>query len=261
MGAADYSKAHTLAQGEKVRAGWSVGLHAFGLRGYHKTPMRPLIRRTLLACSVAYLALSLPLVLLLLRSEYFRSVTSAEVTRKLSHLRPMEAVFCVDSITATVPDWADRLGLPPFSTLNLAIPGAYVQQVLDQVRRALHLRTRRVVVMAGTNDLGDSRRTDDAILADWERILHLVPGGVPPRRIVVSIPLQGDSGLDARITGLNRRLEAAAVGAGWIFLDLDAPFRAAREPRGELFSDGQHFSELAYRIWFGELARVLGADD
>ena len=216
--------------------------------------MRPLLRRTLFAATAAYLALSLPLALLLLRSEYFRIVTAAEVTRKLSHVSPMEAVFCGDSHTAAIPDWGGRLGLRPFSTLNLAIPGLYVYQVRDQVQRALLLPTRRIVVMAGTNDLRDHRRTDADILADWQSILRLETSGAAPRRIVVSIPLQGDTALDPRIAALNLQLRTVALNAGWEFLDLNARFTSTQVPRTDLFTDGIHFSETTYRLWIEELA-------
>ncbi len=204
--------------------------------------------------AAAYFALSLPSALLLLRSEHFRQVTAAELTRKLSHVQPMEAVFCGDSHTAAVPDWGARLGLRPFSALNLAIPGLYVHQVRDQVQRALLLPTRRIVVMAGTNDLRDHLRTDAAILADWEPILLLGTGGGAPRRIVVSIPLQGDTTLDPRIAELNRQLRTAATQAGWEFLDLNARFTSTQVPRSDLFTDGIHLSETAYGLWIEELA-------
>lgn len=221
--------------------------------------MRTFVRRILLTCGAVYLALSLPLVLLLLRSDYFRVVTASEVTRKLSHVTPMEAVFCGDSITATITDWGRRLGLRPFSTLNLAIPGLYVGQVRDQVRRALALRCRCVIVMAGTNDVADDNHTDDVILADWAAILALAPSDDPRLRIIVSIPFQRDPALDARIDGLNLQLEAAAVRAGWRYVNLNAAFTAARSPRSDLFTDGRHFSELAYGIWTEELARAIRA--
>jgi len=219
--------------------------------------MRPLIRGIFLVVGAVYLVLSLPLVLLLLRSEYFRIATASEVTRKLSHLRPMEVVFCGDSITATITDWGGRLGLRPFSVLNLGIPGLYVGQVRDQVQRALLLHTGRIVVMAGTNDLRDPRRTDEAIIEDWETILQLKAGSDPPRLIVVSIPLQGDSRLDERTHALNRQLAVAAERARWEFLDLNARFAAANGPRSNLFTDGVHFSESAYRLWIEELARIV----
>lgn len=216
-------------------------------------------RLLLFAGAAIYLLVTLPLLALLARSEYFRTATGAELTRKLSHLRPMEGVFCGDSLTAAISDWGRRLDLRPFSTLNLAIPGLRVAQVRDQVQRASLLKSARVVVMAGTNDLLDPRQTDEAILADWERILRIPPSRDPQIRIVVSIPFQADRSTDGRIHALNDGLKLAAGQAGWTFLDLNAHFAASGVPRGELFTDGWHFSERAYRLWCEALAAVFRA--
>ena len=221
--------------------------------------MRPLVRRSALVVAAIYLAVTLPLVGLLVRSQYFRAVTAAELARKASHVRPLEAVFCGDSLTAAVPNWGAQLGLGPISTLNLAVPGLRAAQVEDQVRRAIGMNTQRVIVMAGTNDLTDERTDDQRILADWEAILALAPASGQPRMIVISIPLQGDTALDERIDGLNGKLRTAAERRGCAFLDLNAKFRAASAGRGELFPDGRHFSALAYRLWSEELQQLFAS--
>jgi lysophospholipase L1-like esterase len=223
--------------------------------------MRRFLRRSLLAGAIFYLTASLPLVLLYAQSAYFRATTSAEITRKLSHFVPMEAVFCGDSITAAVPDWSDALGLRPYSTLNLAAPGLLVAQVEDQVRRALALRTRRIMVMAGTNDLGDPRLTDDDILGKWAAILELPRGSSVAQRFVIGIPLQGDPGLDTRVGRLNHELSRAAERNGWRFVDLNQAFLASPSPRSALFPDGRHFSATAYRLWYATLQPVFATAD
>lgn len=219
--------------------------------------MRRLLRPALRTLAGIYLLLSLPLVLLVVQSSYFRSVTAAEIARKLNHFRLMEAIFCGDSITAGVPNWGLRLRIGPFSTLNLAVPGLAVRQVQPQVVRAIEYHPKSVIVMAGTNDVDDPRMSDDAIVADWETIFRLRRNPATQRLVIISIPFQADCDKDQRIQELNERLKALATSYRWLYVDINSGFLSSRASRKDLFPDGRHFSELAYRHWAAALRRAL----
>lgn len=105
------------------------------------------------AILVSYLALSLPVVLVFIKSEYFRFVYFETVSHWTSNVHPIEYAFVGDSITAGGRNWGLRLESNPFSAKNFAGDGYTVHQISNQVSKALEYEPKWIFIMAGTNDI------------------------------------------------------------------------------------------------------------
>ena len=103
----------------------------------------------------AYCILSLPLVLVFLKSEYVRFVAVQTVTNWKGKLNGVSSVYVGDSITAGGRNWGSMLG-----AINLAGDGYTVSQIEGQLGKAETYSPKRVFILAGTNDILGRQATD-----------------------------------------------------------------------------------------------------
>ena len=171
-------------------------------------------------------------------------------------LQPGEVVLCGDSNLAQIEP-ANRIttwGLA--RSLSLAEHGATVERIIGQVVLAERLRSRWIVVMAGTNNL---HRDDASLLRAWEALLDTPRGNGQARWAVVSVPLQQDSARDVRIHALNRRLATLAAARGWTYVDANAAVFRAQEPRSVVLADAVHLNAEGTRRWLESVGAALAA--
>ncbi len=170
--------------------------------------------------------------------------------------QPAEVVLCGDSNLAQI-GLANRIttwGLG--RSLSLAEHGATIERIVGQAAQAERLRSRWIVVMAGTNNL---HREDASLLQSWSALLRTPRGQGTARWAVVGLPLQLDPARDARIAALNRQLAAAAAAQGWTFVDANASVFLAHEPRSAVLADAVHLNAEGRQRWLVAVRRALDA--
>ena len=213
---------------------------------------RKSLLRILFLLMAAYCAGTLPLASLVCLSDHYRAETMLEFTRKLAHLRSLKYAKVGDSLVAQEADWGSLLGGSRFSAINLGTPGHTISQIQAQLDNAAHLKPRYVSIMAGTNDYSQGR-TDEQILADFERLLQHAHELGLHTVLVTSIPLRADTIHDPHLTVLNRRLQEVVEANGSTFLNLNSAILNTANRAALFQSDGLHFAGGMYDLW----ARLL----
>lgn len=124
---------------------------------------------------------------------------------------------------------------------------------------------RRVLVLAGVNDLADEPAAIDKHVATYERLLSRLALRYPVTPITVHSLLptrEAYAHLNDGIVELNRRLQRLAAVRGAAFVDLHALLRKPTARgwalRRRHSRDGLHVNGSAYRIWAAVLAPHLG---
>ena len=180
--------------------------------------------------------------------------------------KPAEVVWCGDSLLAELPvDLARQPGWGPASSLVLAVPGARARQVIAQIELALTLPTRRVVLMAGSNDVLQS---DDQLPLAWPLLLaagqeaagQLRAVGLPaPQLHVLAMPLRANAEHDPTIQRANRLLQALAAHYGWNYIDANPGVFTPELPRAAVLRDAVHFSVEGYQRWLANVMAAMAA--
>jgi lysophospholipase L1-like esterase len=162
-----------------------------------------------------------------------------------------DLILLGDSLAAGWPGALVPLPFPEWQVLNLGLPGDRVGNTLWRLENlpARHLRPRVMLLLLGTNNLGDGDPAD-AITAGILAVLGRardVWGG--PKAILVTVPRRGlDPGFrEAERSALNaalaRRLESDTEVT---ILDADAALAEASGEAPSLLPDRLHLSEAGY---------------
>ena len=173
--------------------------------------------------------------------------------KKLSLIMPPEYAFAGDSLTARC-DWRWRISQNPLSVVNLAVEGAVIRQISDQVSDANIMRARFVMIDAGINDVFQNTPVDQ-LERDFEWLLRQV--GAQQKGIVTLIPYISDAAFSERIANANRSIVAITKTHGVPVIDLNAQLASDGVRRPEMTTDGIHFSRLACSIWIKDVRREL----
>jgi len=156
----------------------------------------------------------------------------------------------------------DAVAMP---SVNYGIGGDTTVGVLIRLPRYRSLdRAAAVVLSVGMNDL--TRRGNNEITANYQRILRALPPGLP---IVVtalfpvdaeSMPAPPPRLTNAQIAGLNRALESlCATDPRCVFVDVGPRLtdKAGNLSKADHVGDGVHLNDEGYRIWIEALRSAL----
>jgi lysophospholipase L1-like esterase len=158
-------------------------------------------------------------------------------------------VFIGDSITQGLA----VTNISP-NAINFGIGSDTTVGVLQRLGAYSSLQRAEVIVLAiGVNDL--KRRTEDAIIENYEHILNKLPAHTP---VIVSAlhpvdePIWGGSGINQRITTVNRGLQRLTDHYdNRIYCDVGNRLSDRDGNLQDLFhtGDGIHLNEKGYQIW------------
>jgi lysophospholipase L1-like esterase len=116
-------------------------------------------------------------------------------------------------------------------------------------------------ILIGINDLGDGH-TPEVMEAGYREILQRVKDRAPGVRVHVQSVLPTRGGFakhNAAVNDFNRRLQKLADEFDYDYVDLHAKMvDEAGELKKEFTHDGLHLKADAYKIWQGEIERILG---
>lgn len=180
----------------------------------------------------------------------------------------LDLVFLGDSITAAWEEdgreaWAERYAHRRAAAFG--IPGDTTDNLLWRVqegRELAGLAPKVVVVLIGTNDLTQTRRTPARIAEGVLAIVAAVRAAVPNSRVLLLGVFPRDarpgSAFRASIRAINAALAPANDGARVRFLDLESAFLApdGSIPR-DVMGDGLHLTAKGYRLWAERIEPLL----
>lgn len=119
-----------------------------------------------------------------------------------------------------------------------------------------------IVIAIGINDLLRTKRSNQEVIHNYQRIFTYLPTEVP---VFIQAILPVDEqhtqlGLNARILKLNTSLQKLAQQHQFIFIDLHHQLvNSQGNLRAEFHTgDGLHLSPAAYRLWIELLQQYLG---
>lgn len=161
-----------------------------------------------------------------------------------------------DSLIANGAPWGLKLHRDPFSVVSIAKGGLTAWQLQPVVRSGVALRPRTIVLIAGTNDLGQRHYDIDESVRDIMSLVDIA-GSSGARVIVTLTPPVAAPARSRAAAKLVGRLKPLLRSHGVTTVDL-WPVLA---PHGVLLDkyteDGTHFNQDGYEKWSAELRRVL----
>ena len=206
-----------------------------------------------------YFVVTLPSTLLLLQSEFYRFVTIEQISSKVAHFKNPDYIFVGDSIMGGGRNWWLRLRRFPFSSITISNNGNTTRQIAGLLNQAIQLKPRYIFIMAGTNDLFDSRLSDKEIQEDWEKLFSNAKTAKIENNITVvitSVPILANTRYDERIIKINNFIKQMAEKDGYKFIDINAKLLVEID-RSQYFTDGVHFSELTYQLWAEKINQII----
>jgi len=174
------------------------------------------------------------------------------IDRQIAKVAPPQFVFAGDSLTAYGNWGSGMVARNPFAVVNLAEPGASIDEVAVQVARARAFHGKFLLVMAGTNDI---HQPLEQIVCNFASLLGKVPEG--QRIIVTLIPYTSFREDAGNITAANREIKRLAEQKGADIIDINSLLSTNGILHRELTTDGVHFNQKAYQIWSSEILKHI----
>lgn len=167
---------------------------------------------------------------------------------------PPLIAFLGDSLTAGF-DWS--AWLPNARVVNFAVNGATTDDVLQRFGDVVDTHPDEIVLMAGTNDLGQRSSVEHVVRNIQLMMVELrreLPG---VRMLVQSIPPRQQE-FAARIREANIHLRQFCATVKAQYLDLWPALAAdGAELNPDFSTDGLHLNDAGYQAWLAELHPAL----
>lgn len=179
------------------------------------------------------------------------------IAQKRALLIAPTIILIGDSNTLAGQPWGSRLSRDPFSALTIARGGFMVWQLFLLTDTTKWKRKPKFIsYMAGTNDAGTDRITDEQSLSDqMANIDQLVASG--SKVIVTLIPPHTEPARSLRTLGMNMALKAALVDRPVAIIDLWPELAENGILQGRYRKDETHFNEAALTIWTKHLRAAM----
>ncbi len=209
-------------------------------------------RRIIHTAVAAGCIFALALVLVSLSSNDVRYVALPMITSWQGKLNGIQSVYIGDSITSGGRNWGAILG-----TINLAKDGYTVRQIETQLGQAKEYSPKRIIMLAGTNDIL-ARRTVDLkqFESDYSSLLGRAQQ-TGAEVIITLIPLTSRADANEIIPQANQIILKLAHSRGISIIDLNPTIA----PQGTLLTqytvDGVHFTDAAYSLWRAEIEAAI----
>jgi platelet-activating factor acetylhydrolase IB subunit beta/gamma len=173
----------------------------------------------------------------------------AEIQRRIPDAA--DVILLGDSLVAAWPDTLVGEAFPNRRVWNFGLPGDRIQNTLWRLQTVptAHLRPREVVLLLGTNNLGDGDAADEIA----EGLVTLLRGIAElwgsPRVFLVTIPGRGEPpGFrnETRLAIRDQLVRDLAARPDTILVDADDVLAAGRDEASSLLPDLLHISEAGY---------------
>lgn len=194
--------------------------------------------------------ISIPIV----SSQPTRNAYLSFVRRQIAKIVRPRLVFAGDSLTANA-SWGWVFTGNPLYVVNLAEPGASIEEVGHQVTSARVYRAQILLVLAGTIDIVQNHRTVDQIVCSFTSLLDKVPAS--QRLIVTLIPYTSFPYDTEQIRAANVEIRKLSERRGADLIDINPEIATDGVLRTEFTRDGIHLTERGYQVWTGEISKHL----
>lgn len=199
------------------------------------------LSRTALA---VYLLISLPVVLVFLKSEYVRYINVQLITNWRATTIGITDVYVGDSITAGGRNWGSF-----FNALNLGANSYTVDQIEGQISTAARFPPQRIFILAGTNDvLGNSTFDPKSFEEDYASLLTQAVA-TKAHLFVTLIPYTANARYTQSIKHANSIILKLAEMHGISTIDLNPHIAPNGILALDYTIDGVHLNSAAYNIW------------
>jgi lysophospholipase L1-like esterase len=149
--------------------------------------------------------------------------------------------------------------LPGVAVRNRGVPADTTADVLARLDQVTAGRPARVLLMIGTNDLGQGASVADTAARYREILTRLERESATTRVYVQSVLPRGESYRED-VESLNREIQEAAREHGAVWIDLYPDFLAADGSiRDDLSNDELHLLGPGYTLWRDRIAAHLDA--
>ena len=185
-----------------------------------------------------------------------------QLKNKVTAMSSVEILFVGDSITEEWAESGETLWYKHFAhrALNLGVAGDRTQHILWRLKNSSMEcpKLRKAVVLAGTNNLGDSDSDADIFEGIAAIVYHLLDQCPSVQIILMGILPREPASFMGSIRRINELLAKLDNGSSIRFLDLSAKFQSSDGtiPRS-LMPDGLHLSQRGYRLWAEALLPML----
>lgn len=180
-------------------------------------------------------------------------------------IKRKETVMLGNSLTENGADWGKRLGRRHIR--NRGIIGDDVSGMMFRLEEILKGRPKRLILMAGVNDLSHQLSVD-SIVTLVTQLVDTIHKKSPRTRIYLQslLPINESFKRYKRLEGktdmipmINEQLEQLATERKLVFVNLFPHFTEEGTAilRKELTTDGLHLTEEGYAIWSKQLKRQL----
>jgi lysophospholipase L1-like esterase len=208
--------------------------------------------RLLRTAITLYCLLSLPVVLVFLKSEYVRYQTIQMVTHWKATAFGIKEAHIGDSITAGGRNWGS-----PFNSLNFGGNGYTAWQIEKQIPFAAKFSPARIFILAGTNDIL-GKRPFDPFLFEQDYLSLITRATETKARIIVTlIPYTTNAKYTASITAANQIILKLTHDRGIATLDLNKHIAPNGTLDPKYTVDGVHLNTAAYTIWKGLIKSAI----
>ncbi|MEF2978160.1 SGNH/GDSL hydrolase family protein [Subtercola sp. YIM 133946] len=164
-------------------------------------------------------------------------------------------VFLGDSLTAH-GRWQEWF--PDYDVHNLGVGGDTTDDVRARLDDVVALNPGTVVLLIGTNDLGNKRRSVEHVVQNIETILAVLRAELPDAEILLESVMPRGAEFADEVREINRHIWQFASSVRTHYLDLwPALATAEGELNPEYTDDGLHLNEQGYRAWLDELEPAL----
>ncbi|CAN5187749.1 hypothetical protein BH09ACT5_BH09ACT5_01860 [soil metagenome] len=162
--------------------------------------------------------------------------------------------FVGDSIT-NHGDW--EAWFPDRLTHNLGVSGNTTDEVIERLDSIVELHSDAVVLLIGTNDLGQ-RKSVEHLVRNVEFLLVTLRRELPGTRMLVQSIMPRGADFADRVRDANRHLRQFAPSVNAQYLDLWPALAGDGDEILPEFSDDKvHLTPAGYEAWLSELRPAL----
>ncbi|MEN0103276.1 MAG: GDSL-type esterase/lipase family protein [Curtobacterium sp.] len=163
-------------------------------------------------------------------------------------------LFLGDSITAG-GTWDERF--PDERTLNLGISGDTTDGVLERLDEVVQAAPDAIVLLIGTNDFGNHRKSAEHVVRNVETILVTLRRELPGVRLLLVSILPRQAEFTPRIEEANRHLRQFVATCHAQYLDAWPALADGDHLAEQYTEDGLHLTDDGYRAYVAELGPAL----
>ncbi|MFJ3382916.1 MULTISPECIES: GDSL-type esterase/lipase family protein [unclassified Curtobacterium] len=163
-------------------------------------------------------------------------------------------LFLGDSITAG-GSWDERL--PGEQTLNHGISGDTTDGVLERLDAVVAAAPDEIVLLIGTNDFGNHRKSAEHVVRNVETILVTLRRELPGVRLLLVSILPRQAEFTPRIEEANRHLRQFVATCHAQYLDVWPALADGDHLADRFTEDGLHLTDEGYQAYVAELVPAL----